>query len=235
MKRSIAIIPARGGSKRIPKKNIKPFLGKPIIAYSIEAALESGLFEEVMVSTDDEEIAKLASAFGAKVPFVRSAENANDMATTSAVLAEVLDTYSNQGEFFDSACCLYACAPLINAQLLKDAHQRLMQDDFDCVVPLLPFSFPIWRSVTMDDNQQVKMIWPENMNKRSQDLPTAFHDAGQFYFFKTKPFLNSKDLWRGKVGGIQLNEMQAQDIDTMDDWHIAEVKYKLLTYGNEEA
>lgn len=228
MKGNIAIIPARGGSKRIPGKNIKDFLGKPIIAYSIEAAYKSKLFDVIMVSTDDLSIAEEAIKYGAVVPFIRSNKNADDFATTTDVLAEVLETYRQQKTEFKYACCLYPCAPFITEGILTMAFNKLREENFNCVMPVLPFSFPIWRSVTIGNNQKLNIIWPENMPKRSQDLDKAFHDAGQFYFFDVVHFLKVRDLWNGNIGGIELDEMGAQDIDTITDWKIAELKYKLL-------
>ena len=224
---SIAIIPARGGSKRIPRKNIKDFLGKPIIAYSIEAAFESQLFEEVMVSTDDEEIATIAQKYGAKVPFLRSAETANDIATTAAVLEEVLLHYKDQGIKFDYGCCIYPTAPLVNAISLKQAFLLLKEQNHETVMPVLRYGYPIWRSLKLE-NGKASMNWPEHLNSRSQDLPAAFHDAGQFYFFNVDLFMQSKSLFTSNSGAIELSEIEAQDIDNLTDWKLAELKYKLI-------
>jgi len=228
MKGNLAIIPARGGSRRIPRKNIKHFLDKPVIAYSIQAALDSGLFEEVMVSTDDAEIAAIAKQYGATVPFTRSAKNADDHATTSAVLEEVLLAYSGLNREFQAACCLYPCAPFITSTLLRNAYDKLHSEGLDCVLPVVAYGNSIWRSLAVNDDGQLRMNWPENAPKRTQDLPAAYHDAGQFYFFNVPHFLNTKDLWKGNNGAVILPETAVQDIDTEQDWVLAELKYKLL-------
>jgi pseudaminic acid cytidylyltransferase len=224
----IAIIPARGGSKRIPRKNIKDFLGKPVISYSIQAALDSGLFDEVMVSTDDEEIAKVAIQYGAKVPFLRSTETSNDFAGTAAVLEEVLNTYGKQGRVFDLACCLYPVAPLITVSKINEAYQLMNEKNLDCCFPICRYSSPIWRAFEMNNEKKIKMIWPENENKRTQDLPGAFFDAGQFYWFKTRHFLTTGEFITNETGAIVLDDLQSQDIDTITDWKIAELKFKLI-------
>lgn len=224
----VAIITARGGSKRIPRKNIKPFLGKPIIAYSIKAALNSGVFDEVMVSTDDDEIASIAKESGAVVPFMRSEKNADDYATTIDVIIEVLDTYKSKGVNIDYGCCIYPTAPFISAELLKEAHDKLVRQDMDTVFPVLQFSFPIQRAVKLNSDDRIEMFQPEHLFSRSQDLEKAFHDAGQFYWFKSVVLLESKKLWTDNTGVVILDEMQAQDIDTLEDWRIAEFKYKMM-------
>lgn len=222
--KNLAIIPARGGSKRIPHKNIKEFLGKPIIAYSIEAALKSGLFDEVMVSTDDHKIAEIAKQYGASVPFMRSAETANDFATTADVLNEVLSEYKKLGQIFDNLCCIYATAPLIASQNIVDAYNRLSQGDFACVYPVVQFSYPIWRCLDVADDGSMKRHWPKYEKSRSQDLPKAYHDTGTFYWYKLK----DNTLQSGKIGAIIVPEERVQDIDTETDWLLAEMKYKLL-------
>ena len=226
MKR-VAIIPARGGSKRIPRKNIRDFLGKPIIAYSIETALRSGLFEEVMVSTDDEEIAQIAQEYGARVPFLRSQAASGDRATTAEVLAEVLQSYASAGEEFDYGCCLYPTAPLVRASSIKEAFGLIISKGYDSVFPVLRYGYPIWRSLKLEDGRAV-MNWPEHLSGRSQDLPAAFHDAGQFYWFGVKSFLESRALFTHNSGAIELSELEAQDIDNETDWALAEMKYELL-------
>ena len=222
--KNLCIIPARGGSKRIPRKNIKPFLGKPIIAYSIEAALKSGLFAEVMVSTDDEEIADVAKQYGAKVPFKRSAETANDFASTADVLKEVLAKYQELGQEFDNFCCFYATAPLVQSKDVVSAFERLQSSDFTCVYPVVQFSYPIWRCLDIADDGTMTRHWPEYENSRSQDLPKEYHDSGTFYWYKTKEWLSGEN----KIGGIIVDEVAVQDIDNETDWKLAEMKYKLL-------
>jgi N-acylneuraminate cytidylyltransferase len=224
----IAIIPARGGSKRIPGKNIRPFHGKPVIAWSIEAALKCGLFSDVMVSTDDEEIAEVAKSFGADVPFLRSEKNSDDFATTSDVLREVLNQYAETGHLFDTACCIYATAPFVSAHKLTEAHDLFQSKKFDAVFPVMKYAFPIQRSFRMHPDGRVEMFYPEHLNTRSQDLPPAFHDAGQFYFFRVKEFLVTGKIFGENSGSIQLSEIEGQDIDTEEDWKLAELKWKLM-------
>ncbi|WP_276496161.1 pseudaminic acid cytidylyltransferase [Pontibacter litorisediminis] len=223
----LAIIPARGGSKRIPRKNIRNFLGRPILAYSIEAALSSGLFEEVMVSTDDEEIAQVARERGASVPFLRGTEASTDFATTAQVLEEVLSKYKERGKSFHEACCLYPTAPFITGDTLRKGYSMLTEDGFDTVFPVLRYSYPIWRSLKVEHGKAV-LNWPEHLNSRSQDLPAAFHDAGQFYWFRVDRFLESKRLFTPNSGVVELSELEAQDIDSETDWKLAELKFKLL-------
>lgn len=226
--KNICIIPARGGSKRIPRKNIKEFLEKPVISYSILAALESNLFQEVMVSTDDEEIANMAMKFGAKVPFVRSQENSNDLAGTAAVLKEVLENYEKNGVSFDLACCIYPVAPLILVSKLQEAFNLLREKKLDCCFPICLYSSPIWRAIEMDKENKVKMIWPENENKRTQDLPGAYFEAGQFFWFNIQNFLRTGEFMTESTGAIVLDDLHVQDIDTMTDWRLAELKFKLI-------
>ncbi len=224
---NLCIIPARGGSKRIPGKNRKEFLGKPVMAYSIEAALNSGLFDEVMVSTDDAELAAIARHYGAKVPFLRSEATAGDTATTMDVLKEVETAYQSQlNQTFQYICCIYATAPLINIEHLKNGFNLLKENRYDAVYPVVAFSYPIWRAVRMDDKQHTQMIWPEHVNTRSQDLETAYHDAGQWYWYN--PRTVNGTLLNGRTGSIILSEMEVQDIDTPTDWQLAELKYELL-------
>ena len=225
----VAIIPARGGSKRIPRKNIKDFLGKPIIAYSIEAALKSGIFAEVMVSTDDEEIAEIAKKYGASVPFLRSKENSNDFATTIDVLVEVLTYYQSKSSPTGGGggcCCIYPTAPFVTPEILQKSYQMLQNEGFDSVYPVQKFSFPPQRSVVFEGN---KLHWqsPENALVRSQDLTPMYHDAGQFYFFKTDKFLENRSILTNNTSGIIISEMDAHDIDNEEDWQVAEFKYRL--------
>lgn len=225
--KKVAIIPARGGSKRIPRKNIKLFLGKPIIAYSIEAAFKSNLFEEVMVSTDDEEIANLARQLGANVPFMRSAKNADDFATTVDVLLEVIQSYEKRGRSFAYGCCIYPTAPFVSADLLKKAYDKLIAQELDTVFPVLKYSFPIQRALRINPEQKVEMWQPEHLTTRSQDLEPAFHDAGQFYWFQTAALSREQQLLTDNTGGILLSEMDAHDIDNMEDWQVAAFKYQM--------
>lgn len=226
---NLAIIPARGGSKRIPGKNIKDFLGKPIISYPIQAAIQSGLFHTIMVSTDDEEIARIARANGAEVPFMRSDKNSDDYATTADVLLEVLDQYHAMGKSFEYICCIYPTTPLLEADTLKQAYKLLSDKDFDSVIPALNYSHPIQRALAISpSDMKMEMISPEHRDTRSQDLEKRYHDAGQFYFLNTKRFLEGKRLWTDNTGAIVLDELKAQDVDSLSDWKLAELKYKLI-------
>lgn len=223
--KTLAIIPARGGSQRIPRKNIKNFLGKPIMAYAIETAIRSGLFDEVMVSTDDDEIIKIAQTYGASVPFKRSANTANDHATTAEVLNEVLSEYAKMDQHFELGCCLYPTAALTRVAHLKSAVQQL-ELGYDTVFPVVEFSYPIHRGLKLEE-EKVSMVWPENLRKRSQDLPKTYHDAGQFYWFKVDSFLKQKELYTQNSSAIVLDGMEAQDIDNLSDWKLAELKYQM--------
>lgn len=224
MNKCIAIIPARGGSKRIPRKNIKEFLGKPIIAYAIESALKSELFDEVLVSTDDKEIATIAKKYGAKVPFFRSSKNADDYATTFSVLEEVLTAYNS----VTSAACIYPTAPFVTPDKLKQSQDLLRKNNFDTVFTAMKYGHPIDRALQIDvTTGKIKIIDSSNMNTRSQDLKNTYHDAGQFYFFKTAPILKAKSLWTNNTGALIVDELEAQDIDTPTDWKLAELKFKL--------
>ena len=225
---AIAIITARGGSKRIPHKNIKEFCGKPIIAYSIKAALESGLFEEVMVSTDDPKIAEIAKEYGANVPFMRSAENANDFATTSDVLNEVMDVYRKNDKLFDYVCCIYPTAPFITAQKLREAFSLLAENDVEQGLPVVRFSFPPQRCFIVGEDSLLHYKWPKNQPKRSQDLEPFYHDAGQFYCFKANVFYEHKNPAHLVTKALILLDLEVQDIDNEEDWAIAEMKYQLM-------
>ncbi len=223
---NICIIPARGGSKRIPRKNIKYFLGKPIIAYSIQAALDSLLFDEVMVSTDDSEIAKIAVKYGAKVPFKRSDKNSDDFATTFDVIEEVIISYKNEGREFDNLCCLYACAPFVTKELILESFQKLKSNNFDTVFPVIPYSFPIQRAL-IEKNGKIFMIKENNLQSRTQDLEKTYHDVGQFYCCKIDRIMLNKKILTNNTGGIFVTELDAQDIDNHIDWKLAELKYSL--------
>ncbi len=225
--KNIAIITARGGSKRIPKKNIKDFCGRPIIEYSIKVALESNIFDEVMVSTDDEEIAQIASSAGASVPFMRSDSTSNDYATTADVILEVLEKYKNIGKNFDYAFCIYPTAPFVTAKKLKDSLQLLKDKDANVVMPVVPFSFPPQRGMVLD-GEEITLKWPENRNTRSQDLETIYHDCGQFYCYNVDYFLKQKGQIVNGIYPIIMPETEVQDIDNIEDWEIAEIKYKYM-------
>lgn len=226
--KNICIIPARGGSKRIPRKNIKSFMGKPIIAYSIEAAVKSGLFDKVMVSTDDDEIAKIAIQFGATVPFMRSKETSNDFATTADVINEVLDCYEKKGYRFDVVCCIYATAPFVTTERLIEAANAIKSEKFDSAFSCVAFSYPVLRGLVINKEGHINMKWPKYKSSRSQDLPQFYHDAGQFYISKVDSFRKSNGFWGEKTAPIVLSELEVQDLDTPTDWALAEMKYQLL-------
>lgn len=228
--KNLCIIPARGGSKRIPRKNIKPFMGKPIIAYSIEAALKSSLFDEVMVSTDDEEFAEVARQYGASVPFMRSAETANDYATTVDVLLEVIREYEKQNKTFDFLCCLYSTAPFVTSEKLQSAYHDMIEGGYDSTYTIVEYSYPIQRSLRIKDCK-VSMMWPEYAKSRSQDLEKSYHDAGQFYFTDINKMKERQALKGDNTLGFVLSELDVQDLDTMTDWKLAEMKFKIR---NEE-
>ena len=226
----VAIIPARGGSKRIPRKNSRDFLGKPILAYSIAAALQSQLFTEVMVSTEDDSIAQLAIEYGATVPFRRSERTATDHASTTEVLLEVLTCYEEQDKTFDHGCCIYPTAPLVTPDLLADAWHMLMNGEFDTVFPILRFSYPVQRSLRLEGTR-VAMMWPEYRTARSQDLLPAYHDAGQFYWFTCATLKATGQLLNDRTGGFLISDLDAHDIDTLEDWAAAEFKYEYRLRG----
>lgn len=227
MNKRIAIIPARGGSKRIPRKNIKDFCGKPIIAYSIEAALQSKIFDTVMVSTDDEEIAEVARQFGATVPFLRSTQSSDDLTPLSIVIEEVLEQFVVNGIEFESFCCILPTAPFINKELLQEAFDKLKNKATTAVFPVVGYSYPIQRALHFQGNF-IEMIHPENMQVRSQDLEETYHDAGQFYALKTNAFREEKVLFTKNATSIVLPELCVQDIDTEIDWKMAELKHSLI-------
>ena len=229
---TIAIITARGGSKRIPGKNKKEFCGKPILAYSIEAAISSGLFEEVMVSTDDEDIAEIARAYGARVPFYRSAQTSGDYATTNDVLLEVLAEYEKRGRHFDLAACIYPTAPFVTKEKLQDAWKCLLASDADTLIPVVSFSYPPQRAMIIK-NERLVFEYPQYLDSRSQDLEPHYHDVGQFYLFKTAPFFKNRKLMIGNILPFIVPETQVQDIDNQTDWEIAEIKYRFMMSQKE--
>lgn len=227
---SVAIITARGGSKRIPKKNIKEFCGKPIIAYSIEAALKSGIFDEVMVSTDSEEIVEVARYYGANVPFMRSEASSNDYATTADVIEEVLRTYEDCGKKFDSFACIYPTAPFVTDVKLSEAMNLL--EGADAVISVVKFSFPPQRAFIVRDGNVVYQ-YPQYERSRSQDLESIYHDCGQFYICDTEKFMEKHSLILPQTRPYILPEEEVQDIDTISDWEIAEAKYTVLHMGEK--
>lgn len=225
--KTLAVITARGGSKRIPRKNIKEFCGKPILAYSIEAALKAESFDQVMVSTDDEEIARVAREYGAKVPFFRSRENADDFSTTRDVVLEVLAAYEELGERFDRLCCIYPTAPFLTREILREAMELLERSGADSVLPVVKYSFPPQRGIVIREGR-AQFRFPEYALTRSQDLEPFYHDVGQFYCLRTGSFLQQKLLIMENTVPYELPESRVQDIDTPEDWVMAEMKYQLL-------
>jgi len=225
--KNLCIIPARGGSKRIPRKNIKDFLGKPIIAYSIEAAIQSNLFDEIMVSTDDEEIAEVARKYGATIPFMRSADTANDFAPLADVTSEVIGGYLKLEQQFIYVCCILPTAPLITQDNLKKGLDLLIEKKADSVKPVVRFSYPIQRALRLK-NGQTEMFYPEYKLARSQDLEPAYHDAGQFYWMRFEKGLRGSE----KIG-FEIPAAQVQDIDSEEDWRIAEIKYQALDFNKK--
>lgn len=226
--RTLCIIPARGGSKRIPRKNIKPFLGTPIIQYSIKAALGSEIFDKVIVSTDDEEIANISLSGGASVPFKRSPENSNDFAGLVEVVLEVLERLDDK---YDLICCLLPTAPFVTPELLKRAYQKLIASEANAIVPIVQFPYPIQRAFRINSAANIEMIWPENYIKRSQELEPAYHDAGQFYFIRQEILTRDKMLFPKNTVPFEVSELHAQDIDNDTDWAVAEFKYKTNLLG----
>ena len=227
---SVAIIPARGGSKRIPRKNLLPFDGVPMIVRSIRTALDSGLFEQVVVSTDDAEIAELALAHGAQVPFLRPAELADDFTGTAAVIVHALQ----QLPAFDYACCVYATAPLLQARFLSEGFELLQQHpQKSFAFSVCSFGFPVQRALTLDGQGALTALYPEFRNTRSQDLPEAFQDAGQFYWGRSEAWLRGDVLYSPASLPVLLPRHLVQDIDTLEDWKRAEYLYAALKAGGE--
>jgi len=224
---AVAIILARGGSKRIPRKNTRPFYGKPVIHYSIHAAIQSGCFDEVMVSTDDEEIATLAREAGATTPFPRSARTSNDQATTTEALREVVETCTSHGRVFDLFCAIYGSSPLITAEHLRDGFDLISSDPIaDTVMPVVRFGYPVQRAFRINDGY-LSLMQPEFGFTRSQDLPVAYHDAGQWYWLRRSSFLTQEKVFMKNCVPVILPETEVQDIDNEEDWLLAEAKYAL--------
>lgn len=224
--KKLAIITARGGSKRIPRKNTKEFCGKPILCYSIDAARDAGVFDEIMVSTEDKEIAQIAKEAGASIPFLRSEKNAGDYASTDDVIMEVLNSYQEIGQSFEAFCCLYPTAPFLSGERLRSAMALL--DQAEGVMPVVPFSYPPQRGLLIGKEGYVKWQFPEYATTRSQDLPQIYHDCGQFYACRTEAFLKAQTTDVEHLLPLVLTEMEVQDIDTPEDWAIAEMKYRML-------
>ena len=224
---NVAIIPARGGSKRIPKKNIKDFFGKPIIAYSIEAALSSKLFDKVVVLTDDKDIARIAKEYGAEVPFIRPKELSDDFTGTNDVVKHAINWFTKQGKEIDYVCCIYATAPFVQQRYLKESFEKLQNSSKSFSFSVTSFAFPIQRAIKIVDNE-ITMFYPKYFMTRSQDLEEAYHDAGQFYWGKSNAFLDDKIMFSEDSIPIILPRYLVQDIDSLEDWRNAELMYKVL-------
>ena len=219
---NVAIIPARGGSKRIPRKNIRAFQGRPVIAYSIDAAQQSGLFQRIVVSTDDDEIMSVARALGAEIPFRRPAAISDDYATTTDVVAHAVE-FLRQSAPPMAVCCIYATAPFLRPQDLRDGYATLTQGDWNYVFAATDFGYPIWRSFRATERDGVEMFFPEHGDTRSQDLPRALHDAGQFYWGRPDAWLQRERMFGAKSTVVMLPRWRVQDLDTDDDWARAEM------------
>ena len=227
---AVAIIPARGGSKRIPDKNIKLFAGKPIIAYSIQIALASGLFDRVIVSTDSERISQTAVAYGAEVPFTRPAELSDDFTATAPVVVHTLDWLRKNSTSPKYFCCIYATAPFLMVHYLKQGLKILKDSNAVTSFAVTSFSFPIQRALEIHTTGRVRMVWPEHENARSNDLPERYHDAGQFYWGTTAKFLKEKRLFSIKSYPVIVPRYLVCDIDTLEDWETAERAYRAIHY-----
>jgi pseudaminic acid cytidylyltransferase len=223
-----AIIPARGGSKRIPHKNIKLFCGKPMITYSIEAAIDSGIFDRIIVSTDSKQVASIAKDSGAEIPFMRPAELADDFTDTAPVLLHALNWLSGHGFTCDYFCCIYATAPLIQADYIIEGFNLIKQKKATTTFSVATFPYPIFRALKIDEDGCIEMFWPEHENSRSNNLPDAYHDAGQFYWVDTKRFLAEQKLFSSNSIPVILPRYLVQDIDTLEDWETAEKMFSAL-------
>jgi len=230
---NIAIIPARGGSKRIPKKNIKYFSGKPIIAWSIEVAIKSGIFDRVIVSTDDEQIAEVATTYGAEVPFMRPSDLSDDHTGTNLVVKQTVEWLLTQGCSIEYICCIYATAPLLQLGYLKEGYNKILISDVSFVFSVTTFPAPVQRSIRIDEKGLISPIWSEYTDSRSQDLDEAYHDAGQFYWGTVEAFLHQPDVFSSRALPVILPRYCVQDIDTYEDWRRAEIIHKMMVESGE--
>lgn len=227
----LAVIPARGGSKRIPRKNVREFCGRPMLAWSVQAALESGCFDEVIVSTDDPEIAEVAKRCGASLPFMRPAELSDDHTGTIPVIQHATQWFLDQGRTPQQVCCLYATAPFVQAEDLRRGQAILQESDSDYAFSVTSYGFPIQRALRMHESGRVEMFQPENFQRRSQDLEEAFHDAGQFYWGKASAWLDGRVIFSPASAAVLLPRHRVQDIDTPEDWERAEWLFKAMRDG----
>ena len=229
---SLAVIPARGGSKRIPRKNIREFCGKPMIAWPILAAIESGCFDRIIVSTDDEEIAEVAERYGAEVPFRRPRKLADDYAGTVPVIAHAVEWLNTEGIATDAVCCLYATAPFVQAKDLRAGLERLKAEGCEYTFSVTSYAFPVQRALRVLDSGRVSMFYPENANTRSQDLEEAYHDAGQFYWGRSSAWLSRQPILASSSTPVFLPRERVQDIDTLEDWRRAEWLFREMHAGH---
>ena len=229
----LCIIPARGGSKRIPRKNIKAFGGRPMIEWSIKVALKSECFDRVIVSTDDLEISQVAVACGAEVPFLRPVDLSDDQTATTPVIAHAIAWQNLNGEQVTEACCLYATAPFVRIEDLRFGLEKLLAGDVEYVFSLTSFPYPIQRALHVNSNQRIEMFQPEHFNTRSQDLPVAWHDAGQFYWGKANAWLSEVPIFGASSTAVPIPRWRVQDIDTPEDWERAELMFKCLNQISE--
>ena len=225
---NICVIPARGGSKRIPRKNIQKFLGKPIIAYSIEVALKSNCFDHVIVSTDDVEIAEVSKKYGAQVPFIRPAELSNDYIGTMPVIKHAIEWFDEQGRPPSNVCCLYATAPFVQEEIIKKAYEKMLKTNVDYCFTVTNFAFPIQRAIKLTKGNRIDMFHSEFFETRSQDLEEAYHDAGQFYWGRAEAFKQEKKMFLTDAVPYILPRYLVQDIDTPEDWIRAETMFRVL-------
>ena len=224
----LCVIPARGGSKRIPKKNIKMFCGKPIIQWSIEAALESNCFDRVIVSTDSEEISIISKALGAEVPFIRPSNLSDDFTATAPVINHAIQYMSQNFQSVELACCIYATAPFIEANYIQDGLRKIIENEANFSFSVTTFPFPIQRAIKLNKENKSEMFFPENLNKRSQDLEDSYHDAGQFYWGKSSAWLEGKRMFEDNSIPIIIPRHKVQDIDNEEDWIRAEIMFKAI-------
>lgn len=224
----LCVIPARGGSKRIPRKNIRDFCGKPMIAWSIDVAIKSECFDRIIVSTDDKEIAAVAEQCGAEIPFMRPAELADDYAGTTVVVSHAIKWQNSHGDLVDKVCCLYATAPFVQATDLQKGLKVLESSGAEYAFAVTSYAFPIQRSIRITESQRIEMFQPEHFNTRSQDLEEAWHDAGQFYWGKAAAWLENKPIFSVDSAPVLIARHRVQDIDTLDDWNQAQLMFTLL-------
>jgi pseudaminic acid cytidylyltransferase len=227
--KTVAVIPARIGSKRIPKKNIRRFLGKPMISYSIEAAIKAGVFDKILVSTDSAEIADIAKEYGAEVPFMRPAELSDDHTCTDAVVLHALDWLNTNCGQIDYICCIYSTAPFVRAEYIRKGLEQIIKDKATSAFSVTTFPYPIFRALKVDDSGRIRMFWPEHRMTRSQDMPEAYHDTGQFYWADARKYAVERKLFSSDAVPIVLPRKFVQDIDTPEDWERAEIMFKALS------